>query len=51
MRSSARLLLEAAPNGVDISGIEKDVASLEGVEGVHEIHVFSLSELTCFILH
>lgn len=44
MKNSGRLLLEAAPEEMDLSGMERDVMRVKGIEGVHEMHVFSLSE-------
>jgi len=41
---SGRMLAEAAPKDIDLKGVRKDVAALEGVEGVHELHVWSLSQ-------
>lgn len=46
VQRSGRLLLEIAPRDIDLKGVERDVASLDGVQGVHEIHVFSLSGCT-----
>jgi zinc transporter 1 len=47
MKNSGRLLLEAAPEEMDLSGIERDIMRVNGIEGVHEMHVFSLSESRC----
>merc|ERR1712093_462778 len=41
---SGRMLAEAAPKDIDLKGVRKDVAAVEGVEGVHELHVWSLSQ-------
>jgi len=38
------MLAEAAPKDIDLKGVRKDVAAVEGVEGVHELHVWSLSQ-------
>jgi cobalt-zinc-cadmium efflux system protein len=44
-RDSAHILLEGVPSGVDISEVEADIAAnVAGVEQVHHIHVWSLSE-------
>merc|ERR1712093_174785 len=32
---SGRMLAEAAPKDIDLKGVRKDVAAVEGVEGVH----------------
>lgn len=44
MKNSGRLLFEAAPEEMDLSGMERDIMRVKGIEGVHEMHVFSLSE-------
>ncbi|BGP34288.1 hypothetical protein JCM10296v2_006103 [Rhodotorula toruloides] len=44
MWRSARLLLEAAPEEMSLTGIEEDIAALPGVKAVHEIHIFSLTQ-------
>lgn len=44
-RDSAHILLEGAPEGVDIAAIGTDLAThVAGVEEVHHVHVWSLSE-------
>lgn len=45
MKSSGRLLLEAAPREIDLRDVKDDLTSLEGVVDIHEMHVFSLSRL------
>ncbi|BGO99981.1 putative Zinc/cadmium resistance protein (putative) [Rhodotorula toruloides] len=45
MWRSARLLLEAAPEEMSLAGIEEDIAALPGVKAVHEIHIFSLTQI------
>jgi zinc transporter 1 len=44
MKNSGRLLFEAAPQEMDLPGMERDIMRVEGIEGVHEMHVFSLSK-------
>lgn len=44
-RDSAHILLEGAPEGVDVQAIAADLAAhVAGVEEVHHVHVWSLSE-------
>jgi cobalt-zinc-cadmium efflux system protein len=38
-----RVLLEAAPPHIDLSGLEADLAALPGVVGVHDLHVWTLT--------
>jgi cobalt-zinc-cadmium efflux system protein len=44
VRDSGRILLEAAPAGQDARAIAADLAELEGVERVHHVHLWSISE-------
>jgi cobalt-zinc-cadmium efflux system protein len=44
-RDSAHILLEGAPEGVDVHAIAADLAAhVAGVEEVHHVHVWSLSD-------
>ena len=48
----ADLLLEKTPEGVDLSQIEKAVMEVDGVAGVHHIHVWSMDgEQNCATMH
>lgn len=44
VRDSGRILLEAAPEGQDTRAIAADLAEINGVEQVHHIHLWSISE-------
>lgn len=44
VRDSGRILLEAAPEGVDVRDIADDLASLEGIDQVHHLHAWSIDE-------
>jgi cobalt-zinc-cadmium efflux system protein len=44
VRDSGRILLEAAPAGQDTRAIAADLAMLDGVERVHHVHLWSISE-------
>ncbi|KDQ58281.1 hypothetical protein JAAARDRAFT_155994 [Jaapia argillacea MUCL 33604] len=44
MRASGRFLLEGAPEEIDVEGVVKDVERVKGVEEVHEVHVWSLTQ-------
>lgn len=44
LRETAEVLLEAAPAGVDLDALVRDVREVPGVLGVHDLHVWSLSE-------
>jgi solute carrier family 30 (zinc transporter), member 1 len=41
---SGRLLLDSAPGAVDFEGVGKDIMNITGIEGVHEMHIWNLSE-------
>jgi len=43
LRQSADVLLEATPAGVDPSEVATTIASVPGVESVHDLHIWSLS--------
>jgi cobalt-zinc-cadmium efflux system protein len=42
-RRSLRVLLQAAPVGLDVSRLQADLASLPGVVDVHDLHVWTLT--------
>jgi cobalt-zinc-cadmium efflux system protein len=42
-RRAVRILLQAAPAHLDVGEIERDLASLEGVVDVHDLHVWTLT--------
>ncbi|WP_269846379.1 cation diffusion facilitator family transporter [Naasia lichenicola] len=42
-RQALRILLEAAPEGVDVERITADVAAIPGVEAVHDLHIWTIT--------
>ena len=44
VKESGHILLEAAPRGLDTREIAVDLATLEGVEDVHHLHAWSITE-------
>ena len=40
---STRMSLDAVPRSVDMPGLEKALASVDGVHGIHHLHVWALS--------
>ena len=44
LRDAIDILLEATPRDVDVQSLVKDIAQVEGVLGVHDIHVWSLTQ-------
>lgn len=43
LREVLRVLMEGAPKGVDIAQMKQAMTGVEGVTGVHHVHVWSLS--------
>jgi cobalt-zinc-cadmium efflux system protein len=43
LRDSGRILLEAAPAGLDPGEIGRDMTGLEGVVGIHDLHVWEIT--------
>lgn len=43
MRSTADVLLESTPSGLDVDSLSSAMAAVDGVESVHDLHVWTLS--------
>jgi cobalt-zinc-cadmium efflux system protein len=43
LRETVDILLEATPGDIDMSSMVRDLLQVEGVRGVHDLHVWSLS--------
>jgi cobalt-zinc-cadmium efflux system protein len=43
VREATEVLLEAAPAHVDMAAILEDLSSIEGLDGVHDVHVWTLT--------
>lgn len=43
VRESYLVLMESVPEEFDLDGIRKDIKSIDGVEDVHELHLWSVS--------
>lgn len=51
-REALRVLLQAAPAGVDLPSLQSDMASIDGVVDVHDLHVWTLtSEMEVVTAH
>jgi cobalt-zinc-cadmium efflux system protein len=54
LRETTAILLEAVPKGVSMPGLVKDMKSIEGIEDVHDLHVWSITSnmyaLSCHAL-
>lgn len=44
IREAVEVLMEGVPRGTDFTRIEKTIAETPGVTGVHDLHVWSISE-------
>ena len=42
-KAALRILLEVAPPGVDVADAERRLAAVDGVQGVHDLHVWTLT--------
>lgn len=43
LRASINILLEGVPEGVDVAVVKKTLLSLDGVESIHDLHVWAIS--------
>jgi cobalt-zinc-cadmium efflux system protein len=39
---SVNVLLEGTPKGIDMIGVERDITAVEGVRGMHDLHVWTV---------
>ncbi|QSA98556.1 cation diffusion facilitator family transporter [Methylococcus sp. EFPC2] len=44
LRETLDILLESTPRDIDMSAMVRDLMALEGVRGVHDLHVWSISQ-------
>lgn len=55
LSESINVLLEGVPKGVDVTGIRQQLAGHEGVQGVHDLHVWEVASgkisMTAHIVH
>lgn len=55
LRDTLNILLEGVPEGVDIAAVRQTLTSLPGVRGVHDLHVWALTNgkpsLTVHLVH
>ncbi len=43
IREAVDILLESTPDGIEVSTLIRDILQIEGIRGVHHLHVWSLS--------
>jgi cobalt-zinc-cadmium efflux system protein len=44
IKKVVNILMQGVPEGIDLQAVVKDIESLEGVEDVHHVHLWSLNE-------
>ncbi len=44
LRESVQILMESTPRDVDMNALQRDVLAVEGVHGVHDLHVWSITQ-------
>lgn len=49
LRETLDILMENTPRDIEMSGLVRDLMKLEGVQGVHDLHVWSLSRNLRFL--
>jgi cobalt-zinc-cadmium efflux system protein len=54
LRETVNLLLEGTPSGIDPQAVARDLASQEGVNGVHHLHIWAIAPrrpaLSCHLM-
>jgi cobalt-zinc-cadmium efflux system protein len=44
LRESVQILMESTPRDIDMNALQRDVMTVEGVRGVHDLHVWSITQ-------
>jgi cobalt-zinc-cadmium efflux system protein len=44
LRETINILLESTPNDINIEKLVNDITSLEGVHGIHDLHIWSINQ-------
>lgn len=44
-KSASKILLQGVPKGISLDEVKEDIASIQGVESVHELHIWQLSDV------
>ncbi|PWW72264.1 cation efflux protein [Tuber magnatum] len=44
-KSASKILLQGVPKGISLEKVKEDIASIQGVESVHELHIWQLSDV------
>ena len=53
VRESANVLLEGAPSSIDVRALEQRLSRVEGIESVHDLHVWCITptKMCCMSCH
>jgi cobalt-zinc-cadmium efflux system protein len=55
LKASLNILLEGTPEGIDVDEVSREMLSVDGVDGVHDLHVWALTSgknsLTAHVVH
>mmetsp|Transcript_150 Transcript_150/g.355 ORF Transcript_150/g.355 Transcript_150/m.355 type:complete len:257 (+) Transcript_150:2-772(+) len=43
LREATNVLMEGTPTGIDVAAVTEDLLSIPGVEGLHDLHIWSLN--------
>lgn len=45
VKSASKILLQGVPKGIVLSDVKEDIASIPGIDSVHELHIWQLSDV------
>lgn len=45
VKSASKILLQAVPTGIALDDVKEDIADIPGVDSVHELHIWQLSDV------
>lgn len=45
VKSASKILLQGVPKGIALDEVKEDIASIPGIESVHELHIWQLSDV------
>jgi cobalt-zinc-cadmium efflux system protein len=49
LRETVNILLESTPQDIDVNDMVRDIRAVEGVRGVHDLHVWSITQSVRFL--
>lgn len=45
VKSASKILLQGVPKGISLEEVKADIMDIRGVEGIHELHIWQLSDV------